>query len=141
MRWFEFRAWLKKEQKMISHDDIGYISFGNKIMMTMDDNMVFPEDYVLMRWTGLYDNAGRKIFEGDIVRIHDKGETKSPYLSVVTMSPYFGAKVDPHPAHKKMGLGQARDLYWYCSYGISEETECTCEIVGNTYENQELIFG
>lgn len=49
MRWFEFRAWLKKEQKMISHDDIGYISFVNKIMMTMDDNMVFPEDYVLMR--------------------------------------------------------------------------------------------
>jgi uncharacterized phage protein (TIGR01671 family) len=98
-----------------------------------------PEEFVLMQYTGLMDDTGREIYEGDIVRLHDSVETKTPYVSQVYLT-YDGALVTAHPAHIKMGAGpRLRELSWYCSYGICEETTTSCRVIGNIYENPELL--
>jgi uncharacterized phage protein (TIGR01671 family) len=104
----------------------------------------YPENLnkqlTLMQCVGLYDNNGRLIYEGDIVRLRHYMEIKTPYLSEVTFD-QLGVTVDAHPAHKKMDLGHRRHLIDFCSYGIREDVIADCEVVGNIYENPKLIGG
>ena len=77
------------------------------------------------QFTGLTDKNGKRIFEGDIVRWN-----KDQKLYVVEFrSGMFYASVEPCNPHIYGGF----PLWFLC------EEEQHCEIVGNRYDNPELL--
>lgn len=116
MREIKFRAWDKMESKMIMFPTneglfsrIG-LDYGSKCLR-----------YELMQYTGLKDNNGKEIYEGDVVDCGVR-EGKS---EVVFLNGCFG-------------------YYRPSSFGRTFTTNCyeslnNCEIIGNIHEHPELL--
>lgn len=70
MREIKFRGWHTKEKRMTKVFSFGDIDTGYLISA-----MCWVDDLEIMQYTGLRDVAGKKIFEGDIVRfgLDDQG--------------------------------------------------------------------
>ncbi len=95
-------------------------------------------EYTVGQYTGLKDKNGRKVFEGDILRIARLSDGMGTY--------YFPAAEYPAKVVVKWDfcawqwevVGQ-RDKYYihfpdaWCHY--------ECEVIGNIYDNPELIGG
>lgn len=133
--------------------DPGQKSMGGKSNMVylnsveqMDDAILFRfkrhlEDYDNLKYmwgTGLRDDAGEEIYDGDIVEVKNEMETKTSHISQVENTIY-GARIDAHPSSIGMGLCKHRQLLEYCDYGVGGIYHLTCKIVGNIYENPELL--
>ena len=112
-REIKFRAWNKRENKMISHfhktDDFG------AVLHDRDD----WEHIILMQYTGLKDKKGKEIYEGDIVEIQVPvlGTDRKPviwYKERWTLKEYEG------------------------TLPFSNEI-ATFEIIGNIFDNPELL--
>ncbi len=106
------------------------------------------EYYHLMQFTGLLDKNGKEVFEGDIVRGLKGEQKKDSEMWEVTERVYGGIggqKLFGHPMqdfsyddNKKIthlmwldkGHLNIPDTYWQIT---------DCEIIGNIYENPELI--
>ena len=96
---------------------------------------VLPE--TVGQYTGLTDNNGKKIFEGDIVRLTDE-HNEIEWTAVVV----FG---NPNGEYnwgwqlKAIGEfdGNKDILLWV----DMEELGAYCEIIGNIYDNPELLKG
>lgn len=125
-REIEFRAWLKKENKMVN---VKSIHFGTKKIMygyskspQNYGNVTFRfEDCELMQYTGLCDKNGTKIFEGDIVKCYRK------YTFVVKFQKTRGGWF---PFACGDGCGCCEDEVVDTNH---------CEIIGNIYHNPELL--
>ena len=120
----KFRAWLKKEQKMDNYID--HISWLEDELYCIGDGityMVSAEDLVLMQSTGLKDKNGKEIFEGDVLDYKGRKALVRWHGSYASFIYRF---VDePHK----------RNAEWkplYLAY-------MKCEIIGNIYENPELL--
>ena len=120
----KFRAWLKKEQKM--DNEIDHISWLEDELYCIGDGityMVSAEDLELMQSTGLRDKNGKEIFEGDILDYKGRKALVRWHGSYASFIYRF---VDePHK----------RKAEWkplYLAY-------MKCEIIGNIYENRELL--
>lgn len=120
-----FRAWLKEEKEMIDVDEIhwsdGQLDF-------IGDGITFKcksDDLVLMQSTGLKDKNGKEIFEGDVAYngfrktiVNYGKQTKEEEFGVI--SEYVGF-----------------NLTLACGY--PEAVPMNYEIIGNIYENPELL--
>jgi hypothetical protein len=137
MREIKFRAWDKITKRiynvrMIDFDANGkpdWIRLIDWVQISEDTwDYDFPEkrfdEYELMQYTGLKDKNGKEIFEGDILQFEFEGE------NILTC---------PVSWEKNLSM-------WKC--GISLVTilpedlfveNTTYEIVGNIYENPELL--
>ena len=80
------------------------------------------------RFTGLFDDSGQSIYEGDTVEIHDKIETKVFYISRVFMMNDV-PMVCAHPAHIKIGIGYNRRLIEFCDFGIGYNCFVKCKLI------------
>lgn len=89
------------------------------------DFLVLPypqEDYVLMQYTGLKDKNGKEIYEGDIVKGSAYG--KEIYTGVVEFyDASFVMRIDGNKGY----------------YRLNKMTFQELEVVGNIYENPELL--
>ena len=118
----KFRAWLKKEQKMDNYID--HISWLEDELYCIGDGityMVSAEDLVLMQSTGMVDRNGNIIFEGDIVKMAKDVYSEPTYYEVV---------------RHRGGAYRLESKQHGCELWLRHTD---CEVVGNIYENRELL--
>nr|DAU97520.1 MAG TPA: YopX protein [Caudoviricetes sp.] len=118
----KYRAWLKKKQKM--DNEIDHISWLEDELYCIGDGityMVSAEDLVLMQLTGLVDKNGKEIFEGDIVKMSKDVYSEPTYYEVVR---HYG------------GAYRLESKQHGCELWLRHTD---CEVVGNIYENKELL--
>ncbi|MGQ7357752.1 YopX family protein [Streptococcus suis] len=84
------------------------------------------EDCVLMQSTGLFDANGKEIFEGDVASFGDASDNENVFVN--------------------KGVVEICQLGWHFSNRVSVDMEdlldghvLDCEIIGNIYENPELV--
>lgn len=152
MREIKFRAWNKKWNCMLR---VRAMTFNNNetihptevyAVMTLDQDGRFednnyPDDIILMQFTGLLDKNGKEIFEGDIIFFrtsqtqHFKGIIK--WDDAHFFSDVFYEKRLPFGMNTK-----EHEHYWlkgnYQGYRFSSDL-FDMEILGNIYKNPELL--
>ena len=114
MREIAFRAWDSYKRRMVHNADVISVDYGKLVYGCYDDN----EDYYeleLMQYTGLKDNNGKEIYEGDILIHPDK---RRKYKLIVE--------------YKKTYCEEYSDY-------IGFEIDDRLIVGGNIYENPELL--
>ena len=127
MRDIKFRVWDNARNAMLNSKSVDIEFFEGKIEITSDtiryDEVYTDEikDFELMQYIGLEDKNGREIYEGDIITITlDTG-------NVITGS-------------VGMNNGQWSIKYYDRYYSlVSIWYEIKPEVIGNIYENSELL--
>lgn len=129
----KFRAWEIAGKRMVL---VGSIDFRNKFIEYTyspynDSNRVVSEflefcDVVLMQSTGLFDKNGKEIFEGDIL----KCTSFDGCLWCETVS--WDSTIAGFATHQN-GYDATPIEY------ITDSKAITIEIIGNIYENPELL--
>lgn len=126
MREIKFRAWLKEKKEMIDNarpdffcKQLNYLR-GNSAG-GQDVLGVSTEDIELMQYTGLKDKNNKEIYEGDVL---SNGNDEKPY-KVIFENGSFRAEFE----------GDFEEYSFYLIDIVAQH----CEIVGNIYENPELL--
>lgn len=115
-REIKFRAWEKSEKRMISGQPLNRVIAN---YYSLENNEW--ADLEIMQFTGLLDKNGKEIYEGDIVTLYDP-YTKSQHITEVIWD-----DVNCRFAMK----------YTFVDFDFSITDEI--EVIGNIYENPELI--
>lgn len=120
----KFRAWMKQYEKM--DNDIGEMYFEDGEFKYIGDDVHYkrlPEHIILMQSTGLKDKNGKEIFEGDILDYNGRKALVRWHGSYASFIYRFVDEL------------QKRNSEWkplYLAY-------MKCEIIGNIYENPDLL--
>lgn len=141
MRKIKFRAWFNGKKKMVYNlgfDEISFMEIDGKELSEDEMPAVWDKDtivddsyyegafsYEIMQYTGLKDKNGKDIYEGDILL--NKGSTM--YCSEYPMEIYF---------NEEFGGWMWRNKYTD-EDGFFIDVAKKCEVVGNVYENPELL--
>ena len=114
MREIKFRAWSKKDETMLSAEQVwGVLSMA----LELGGMGVLREQVELMQYTGLKDKNGKEIYEGDVVVCHE----------------YKWVMEYDCPGETVEGV---------CYLGFGFPTRAYpegAEVMGNIYENPELL--
>ncbi|MQQ32655.1 YopX family protein [Streptococcus mitis] len=128
-----YRVWVKTEKRIVFSDDILSIDYENKEIVTQqvyfvnglpDDRDIYCYDFdeiELMQSTGLKDKNGKEIFEGDIVKMAKDVYSEPTYYEVV---------------RHRGGAYRLESKQHGCELWLRHTD---CEVVGNIYENPELL--
>ena len=123
MREFKFRAWDTEKQEMATVNFIGL----NDYEVGMEDEecrrwrATYPYVCRLMQYTNLKDKNGKEIYEGDILKVKLDGGEANLYVKYT------------NGEYRVVNEGRWEDsLYAYMYFG-------DVEIVGNIYENKDLL--
>lgn len=119
MRDIKFRAWDKQFKEMID------LPFPPRSAWFEKDGEGGPDDFEIMQYTGLLDKNRAKIFEGDILEYDD-------------IQQHYGKEI----RKRIKGVVEYHPCYFSCGKvrlgGFSPE-HFQMEIIGNIYENPELV--
>jgi len=120
MREIKFRAWDKENEKMMK---VSSLHLENK-EISVKENGTFRlfrmQD--LMQYTGLNDKNGKEIYEGDILFFRDEN---TKYVVVWQDAAFIIKSIEIRK--------YSEEMCWL------DDTEICCEIVGNIYENKNLL--
>lgn len=127
MREIKFRIW-DKEEKDISFWPDGILN-GNYFSECLKD-----KDMVVMQFTGLKDKNGKEIYEGDVVT----------HNGVIVKEPLLIKYRDGAFCIGKKGIGETAFVSWVTIRDAMAQAKETgrifkCEVIGNIYENSELL--
>lgn len=160
MREIKFRAWVNEEDEEYSrmvHSEqsiltiLGHKYGGTGIARPAGfsdiDNQPKPERYVLMQYTGLKDKNGREIYEGDILKhaanddylpIYDLNGDLTYYKTVEGYAQQgvidFKNGGFEYKTNKTLA-GRHENIHIPLAYVVDKY----CEVIGNIYENPELL--
>lgn len=135
----KFRAWDKLNKRFVKISDF-YLDTDGSIKEIGTELLDFGNDpsfdsVVLMQSTGLKDKNGVEIFEGDVVKVSDGSNEEDSYISVVKN--YAG---EGYPAFDIEAPGS-----WYYESNVLSTIMGgdyeTIEVIGNVWENPELLEG
>ncbi len=132
MREIKFKAWNKKTKKMIDLHTMTPLALHPDCLEMKGVFLPFHEDLELMQFTGLLDRNGKEIWEGYILR-------EIPELSEEEYQKRIGQVVYEPRITSFMVLTDGG----YChlntgDWGRGDRLKFT-EVVGNIYENPELL--
>lgn len=125
-----FRAWYVLAEEMINEilmisfvrkEIIGKFSDGSTSVPLKFEDKRNGEDVVLMQSTGLHDKNGKKIFEGDIVKMAKDVYSDPTYYEVI---------------RHRGGAYRLESNQHGCELWLRHTN---CEVIGNIYENPELL--
>lgn len=129
----KYRAWDSVKKKFVEHffiTDNGLIC--NMERPTSGYNSPIPvekSELILMQSTGLHDKNGKEIFDGDIVT---DGDVTSDIKYHQTLGFYMIGKYG-----FSVPFGQGVDVEYFEEF--ADHVSKTFEVVGNIYENPELL--
>jgi|SRR5882762_2029914 len=121
LREFKFRAWDKTNNGML-YEGFGILSIGLIFGHTNLEKIVDYKNLEIMQFTGFLDKNGKDIYEGDIVKSKDRYLYSGGYEIYVVE---WQEKVKNHNDYPNEISG----------YLIGRDAE----IIGNIYENPELL--
>ena len=139
MREIKFRAWDKENRimSMVRHMNFYSLNGGADVDLTVDsdeEEWLTEPDFELMQYTGLKDKNGKEIYEGDIVLVPN-----TPTMSDPMGEPSFCPIV-----HESGSFGYLQGFMFESFIGLYGHG-CTQadeeEVIGNIYENPELLEG
>ena len=121
-----YRAWDKHSQKMFANDELiiwhGNVYANDSKKLTCNNLKGWSiDDEYLMQSTGLRDKKGKEIFEGDIVKMSKDVYSEPTYYEVV---------------RHRGGAYRLESKQHGCELWLRHTD---CEVVGNIYENRELL--
>ena len=117
----KYRAWDKTTSKL---HVVNGIYCDNKKIHYIDDNrvrFVGFDNVIIMQSTGLFDRNGKEIFEGDIVKMSKDIYSEPTYYEVV---------------RHRGGAYRLESKQHGCELWLRHTD---CDVVGNIYENPELL--
>ena len=128
MREIKFRAWVKGRKAIFEVILINYVSKKVTYLLERVGHLLSIRDakfydVELMQYTGLKDKNNKEIYEGDIL---SDGNNEKPY-KVIFENGSFRAEFEG-------------DFEEY-SFDLIDVVAQSCEVVGNIYENSELMEG
>lgn len=122
---FKFRVWDKKEKCFVSEmffiECNGEISAGADLYWSSRN----PDGFVIQQCTGLKDDNGKLIFEGDLLKHPNQKELGQVFWDEVATS--FRVKYDESEATFALFLQ------------INDRGQAV--VIGNIFENKELLTG
>lgn len=126
----KFRAWVKTQKRMIVTDHLFDIHFKYEMITVKQDDRDLEgftfDEIELMKSTGLKDKNGKEIFEGDILGI----ETDEGILNVnIFWDDKHALFMFESEIHNEKELLAE----------LVEDNTYPFEIIGNIYENPELL--
>lgn len=126
MREIKFRAWLKEEK--IMGEVLGIDILHKEIFFSNEDANCYEhtdfKDIELMQYTGLKDKNNKEIYEGDILKLRDNHG-----IQLVKYHDEWSAFIVESQKDTSVGV-----------LGLYFDKE-DFEIIGNAYENPELLGG
>lgn len=125
----KFRAWHKANKKMYKVNGISYPLRMLHLFrqdLYVEDFKVSFDDVIVMQSTGLFDKNGVEIFEGDVVRLTSVFLGKDEIRQVTLVNGGFGVTSE----------GTYVDSI---TIKLLSQVGYSLEIIGNIYENPELV--
>ena len=121
----KFRAWDTTNKEMFK-DTFAITESGQVVVVEQEyaassPDYVFVEHLVIMQSTGLRDELGEELFEGDIVKMAKDVYSEPTYYEVVR---HYG------------GAYRLESKQHGCELWLRHTD---CEVVGNVYENRDLL--
>ncbi|MCI2201053.1 YopX family protein [Clostridium sp.] len=129
MRKIKFRAYIKKLGKIVNVEEINFSNETIGVKVPGEGYLLVYnfKDFELMQYTGLKDKNGVEVYEGDILKLF-YGKENTPLTTTKVFfnkEGYWDSKnlSEQHPVRA-------------CYGGFNK-----CEVIGNIYENPELLEG
>ncbi|ASN12903.1 YopX family protein [Latilactobacillus sakei] len=124
MREIKFRAWVRRLDRMCNVTGIDFER--NEINILRPgwhmSEWLRRDQVELMQYTGLKDNNGREVYEGDVLDIGLQNQDGKPVVAPVSYEKYIAGYVLDNGGN-----------------GIWQRLDEDCEVIGNIYENPELL--
>jgi uncharacterized phage protein (TIGR01671 family) len=156
-REIKFRAWDSKDRKWLFGYELpnlgGFSLIGETILMGEFASLPLQkllEDVVIMQYTGLKDKNGKEIYEGDII-VHERKSRphskQAKTADVICKVEWFDGVSD---AENKTNPSSFNQQPQFIAHPIDRTSEAgrwgynwspfhNCEIIGNIYDNPELL--
>ena len=145
MREIKFRAWCSGRHENMTFNE-SYMDYEVTIKNGMYADVVSGwdihgtyETVPLMQYTGLKDKNGKEIYEGDVVLFKKKNH-EIRYFDNYGMFAMVGANLySSNVIDESKPMGSRGSSTNYKPYVLNEYYQKRIEVIGNIYENSELL--